>query len=136
MVNYGNSCIYKIVCNDLNVTDCYVGSTTNFNRRKQNHKDACMNQNSKAYNYVVYSVIRQNGGWCNWTMIEIEKYPCNDKRELEKRKREWIEKLNATLNKQLPTRTQQDYMKEYRNQNNDQINAYKRYYYDQNKEKN
>ena len=94
-----------------------------------------MNQNSKAYNYVVYSVIRQNGGWCNWTMIEIEKYPCNDKRELEKRKREWIEKLNATLNKQLPTRTQQDYMKEYRNQNNDQINAYKRFYYDQNKEK-
>jgi hypothetical protein len=26
----------------------------------------------------VYSTIRENGGWNNWSMVEIEKYPCKD----------------------------------------------------------
>jgi len=47
MVNYEKSTIYKIVCKDVNIKDCYVGSTTNFNRRKQEHKYNCNNVNSK-----------------------------------------------------------------------------------------
>jgi len=43
MVNYEKSTIYKIVCKDVNIKDCYVGSTTNFNRRKQEHKYNCNN---------------------------------------------------------------------------------------------
>ena len=26
-------------------------------------------------------MIRENGDWNNWSMIEIEKYPCNDDNE-------------------------------------------------------
>jgi hypothetical protein len=33
-IDYSKSIIYKIVCKDLDVKDCYVGSTTNFTNRK------------------------------------------------------------------------------------------------------
>jgi hypothetical protein len=33
-INYENTIIYKIVCNNLNINDCYVGHTTDFTRRK------------------------------------------------------------------------------------------------------
>mgnify|MGYP001009089477 CR=1 FL=1 len=32
--------IYKIECNDESVTDVYVGSTANFHKRKNKHKNA------------------------------------------------------------------------------------------------
>ena len=38
VVNYNQSIIYKICCNDTDVEDIYVGSTTNYYRRKQEHK--------------------------------------------------------------------------------------------------
>ena len=37
-INYSNTIIYKIVCNDLNVKELYIGSTTDFYNRKSNHK--------------------------------------------------------------------------------------------------
>ena len=69
--DYSKTIIYKIVCNDLNVRDKYVGSTTNFTNRKSNHKKCCSNETSRDYNYKVYQMIRLNGGWDNWNMIEI-----------------------------------------------------------------
>ena len=46
-IDYSNTIIYKIVCNDLSVTDCYVGNTTQFRQRKSQHKKNCNNSNSK-----------------------------------------------------------------------------------------
>jgi len=43
-------------------------------------------------------MIRENGGWNMFRMIEIEKYPCNDKREADKRETEIMKELKATLN--------------------------------------
>ena len=37
-IKYNNTLIYKIVCNDLNIKDVYVGHTTDFRRRKNCHK--------------------------------------------------------------------------------------------------
>jgi hypothetical protein len=108
-IDYSKTVIYKIVCNDLNIIDCYVGSTTDFTKRKNNHKKCCHKEIAKGYNYTVYAFIRQNGGWDNWAMIEIEKYPCADGNEAKARERYWIEKLNAKLNKVIPGRSQQEY---------------------------
>jgi len=36
--DYSKTIIYKIVCNDLNVNECYIGHTTNFIKRKGQHK--------------------------------------------------------------------------------------------------
>ena len=116
-VDYSKTVIYKIVCNDLNVKDIYIGSTTDYTRRKSQHKNNSANVNEKKYNLKVYQFIRNNEGWDNWSMFEIEKYPCNDKREAELRERYYYELLNANLNVRNPSRSQ----KEYKEINKDKI---------------
>jgi hypothetical protein len=86
-MNYSKTVIYKLVCNNLEITDIYVGSTTNFKVRKNNHKSDCNNEKQKPYNQKKYITIRENGGWDNWSMIEIEKFPCNDDNEARARER-------------------------------------------------
>ena len=120
-VDYSKTVIYKIVGNDLNVKDIYIGSTTDYIRRKHSHKSNSLNANGKKYNLKVYQFIRNNEGWDNWSMFEIEKYPCNDKREAELRERYYHELLNANLNTQTPCRSQ----KEYRDNNKDVIKVKK-----------
>jgi len=129
-MDYSNTIIYKIVCNDLNITECYVGHTTNFIQRKYSHKKNCINNNNNQPNFKIYQFIRANGGWNNWSMIEVEKYPCNDFNEASTRERYWYEQLNANLNTQIPLRTQ----KEYCETNKEQILEYQKEYYETNKE--
>jgi len=95
---YKNTIIYKIVCNDMSVKDFYIGSTTNFVKRKNAHKLLVNNVNNRSYNQTKYEIIRSNGGWDNWTMIEIEKYPCNDSNEARARERHWYKQLKPPLN--------------------------------------
>ena len=87
MTKYDQSIIYKLRCKDTNITEIYVGSTTNFKHRKYCHKSRCNSVTLKGYNLKVYKFIRDNGGFENWCMIEIEKYNAIDKRDLEKRER-------------------------------------------------
>ena len=65
ILNYENTIIYKLCCQDLNVPYVYVGHTTNFIKRKARHKIDCNNSNKKEYNLKVYQIIRDNGGWEN-----------------------------------------------------------------------
>jgi len=125
MVNYDNSVIYKIICKDTAIKNIYVGSTTNFNRRKATHKCSCRKEGKKAYNYNVYKFIREHGGWFNWKMVEICKYPCENKRELNIVEREFIESLNATLNKVVPTRTKKEYAEDNKQRLNEYIKQYR-----------
>jgi hypothetical protein len=108
-IDYSNTVIYKIVCNDLSITDCYVGHSTDFTRRKQGHKDDCNNEKNRKYKYKVYETMREKGGWDNWTMIEIEKYPCKDANEACAKERYWFERLNSTLNMKYPQRSKEEY---------------------------
>ena len=61
-LNYQNTVIYKIVCNDLNIEDVYVGHTTNFTKRKYAHKYSSENQNGIQYENKIYKTIRKYGG--------------------------------------------------------------------------
>ena len=140
-IDYQTTIIYKIVCNDLNVKDVYVGHTTNFTKRKTRHKYDCINHNSKKRNLKVYETIRDNGGWENWSMIEIEKYNCNDCNEACSRERYWYELLNANLNMICPTlnvekrmENQKEKCKEYYEQNKEEISQRKKEKYESNKE--
>jgi hypothetical protein len=131
MPKYSKSIIYRIVCKDLSVTDCYVGSTTNFKRRRGAHKCRCNNPNDKAHNLMIYKFIREHGGWENWDMIMVEEFPCDNKLQLHKREREVIEQLTPTLNSEIPSRTQ----KEYREDNKEKIKEFGKQYYQDNKQK-
>lgn len=131
LIDYSKTIMYKIVCKDLSITDVYIGHTTDFIKRKHNHKASCNNENSKSYHYKLYQFIRDNGNWNNFDMIEIEKYPCNDGNEAGSRERYWYEELNATLNKCIPCRN----MKQYYQDNKDKIIDNQKGYYQNNREK-
>ena len=135
MVNYKNSIIYKLCCKNPEITDIYIGSTTNFTRRKHTHKSKCNNINSKNYNYNVYKFIRENGGWNNWDMVLIEEYSCNNKLELHKKERDILEQLGATLNSRVPNRNKKQYyennkeqIKEKNKKHKEQIKEYMKEY--------
>jgi hypothetical protein len=139
-INYSNTIIYKIVCNDLLITDVYIGSTTNFVKRKYLHKSDCNNMKGKSFNLKIYVIIRANGGWNSWSMIEIEKYPCNDNNEARARERYWFELTNANMNSQKPLITKEermDYFKQCSKNkyelNKKEINENHKKYYDLNK---
>lgn len=130
-IDYSKNVIYKLVCNDLNVKDIYVGHTTNFIDRKRSHKHNCHNENSsKYYHLKVYEVIRANMGWDNWSMILVEEYPCENRLQAEQRERYWLETLGATLNYNVPSRNK----KEYYQQNKEYLKEKNKEYYQQNAE--
>jgi hypothetical protein len=132
IIDFSKTIIYKICCNDLNITDVYVGHTTNFIKRKAQHKYDCNNIDGKAYNYKIYNTIRNNGGFENWSMIEIEKFQdCNDINEASAKERYYYELLNAKLNTNCPARNK----KEYQEINKDKIKEYIKEYYEDNKDK-
>ena len=133
-IDYSKAIIYKIVCNDLNVKDLYIGSTTHFTNRKALHKHACYNPNSKQYNYKLYSFIRDTGGWANWNMVLVEDYKCNNGNDLRTRERYWYEQLNGTLNKCVPNRSKKESEKQWREQNKEQLKEYNKQYKQQHKE--
>ena len=127
IVNYQNTIIYKIVCKDLNVKDLYIGNTTNFRNRKKMHKALSTHDS----NIALYKMIYANGGWDNWSMVEIEKFPCNDGNEARARERYYFELLNSSLNMRYPIRTK----KQYKEDNAESIKIQSKEYTEKNKEK-
>jgi hypothetical protein len=116
-INYSNTIIYKICCKNLNIIELYVGHTTDMRRRKNSHKSNCNNEKTKDYNLNVYQFIRNNGGWDNWDMIEIERFEAIDGNDARKKERYYIETLKATLNITIPTQT----IKEWHEENKENI---------------
>jgi hypothetical protein len=108
-INYEKTIIYKIVCNDLSITECYVGHTTDYARRKHCHKHYCSNDKHIKYDTKIYKAIRDNGGWTNWSMFEIEKHPCKDAYEACIRERYYYELLHSSLNMKFPQRDRKEY---------------------------
>lgn len=152
--DYSNTIIYKLCCNDPTITDIYVGHTTNFVQRKHCHKTSCCNEKDKKHKQYVYEFIRNNGGWDNWNMIQIEIVNCKNKRDAEAVEHYWIEKLHAVLNSNKPYamckekpqlykhfwyEEKKDYIlqkaKEHYEENKDDKLEYQKQYAEENKEK-
>jgi hypothetical protein len=130
-IDYSKTIFYRIVCNDLNIKDCYVGHTTNFIKRKQQHKYNCNSELSKLSNLKVYQFIDENGGWENWSMVMIEQISCENFNEACKLERKFLEEFNGTLNGNIPSRTQ----KERNKDNNEKIKEWHKNYKENNKDK-
>ena len=110
--------IYKLVCKDIDIKECYVGSTKNERVRKSRHKNACNNINNNTH---VYKFIRDNGGFENWDMIRIESFSYDVRKELCKRERFHIEELKADLNTHFRSKYSAK-IKEYHKKNSEKIN--------------
>ena len=96
MVNYQEGLIYKIAHRYSPYV--YIGSTTNFNRRKYEHKHHCINENSEKYNHKIYKTIRELGGWDNFEMVLVAKCPCDDKKELHAKEFEYQQLFDVNMN--------------------------------------
>ena len=125
-IDYNNTIIYKlehIEKDDL----VYVGHTTNWDRRKYSHKQRCNNKNDTKHNLKLYKMMRENGGWDKFRMIEVEKYPCLDRREADKREMENTKELKANLNtykSYITKEEKKEQDKTYREENKDKMNDY------------
>ena len=94
-IDYSNTIIYKIYCKDETILDTYVGHTTNFHVRKYHHKNTCNNSKN---DLKIYNIIRANGGWNNWNMVEIAQYNCKDSTEARIKEQKHYEELKTSLN--------------------------------------
>ena len=135
-IDYSRCCIYKIEHIENNNL-LYIGHTTEFNKRKGHHKSNCKNENSNVYNIKLYQMIRNNGGWDMFKMIEVEKYICNDRREAEKRENELMKDLKANMNMRnnFPTNEEiKERNKNYYEENKVTFNSKRKEHYQTNKE--
>ncbi len=124
VVNYKNSKIYKIC--SLKTDKIYIGSTTQplYKRFGEHKKD----RNKK--NTCKSNVLLNNYDDCK--IVLIENIECNNKEELIKRERYYIDLYkDIIINKYIPLQTD----KEYYENNKEKINEQTKKYYETNKEK-
>ena len=140
-IDYNNTIIYKIEHIDKDDL-VYVGHTTNWDRRKYSHKSCCNNENTSKHNLKLYKMMRDNGGWNMFRMIEVEKYPCKDKREAEKKETDIMKELKADLNsmisyvsEEVKKKYQTEYSKEYYEMNKCKIKERIKIYCEENEDK-
>jgi hypothetical protein len=107
---YSKSVIYKIVPKDIDLDYIYVGSTHRYNDRKSAHKSDYHNELSPRYKLEVYDYIRNHGGWYNFVINVIEEFPCESKRELEKREQYWKEIYGSNIGKRAFAEKNQYYL--------------------------
>ena len=87
--------VYKLFCLDSDIKEFYIGSSTNFKKRKRDHKHNCNNENSNGHNLKVYKFIRANGGYNNFD-YEILLETIED--DIKKIEQKYIDDLQPTLN--------------------------------------
>jgi len=133
---------YKIVCLDNIVELCYVGSTANWKERQRNHRSDCNNENSKSYNSKKYQIIRANGGWSNFKMVQLGTREQLNRRQAEQIEEEYRQELKANMNSQRCFTTEEqkreeniEYLQNYREENKDKIKEIQQKYNEENRDK-
>ena len=132
--------IYKIY-SDFH-DDFYIGSTINLHRRIISHKTSCNNKNDHKYNLKIYKTIRENGGWDNWQIVEIDKLINVTSIQARQSEEEWRVKIDAKLNSQRAYISKEDrdnnkkeYLIEYTKLNKEKIYKQRHEYIIHNPEK-
>ena len=150
MPNYQNGQIYKIISNHLPDT-CYIGSTTqSLATRLGGHR----RDYKKYLNGTLKHMITSSKICCypDAKTYLIEDYPCNNKKELERREGEIMKEymknddLEDVVNRVIVGRTKKEYYidnqeiivekkKQYEEDNKEKITERRKRYYINNKEK-
>jgi len=119
MVNYSNGKIYKI--RSYQTDDVYIGSTTQtLSKRIGGHRTTYIQYLEGKNHYVTsYKIVAFEDAYIELVCL----FPCNSKMELEKREGEEI-RACVCVNKRIAGRTK----KEYRADNREKIQTYKKQY--------
>jgi hypothetical protein len=121
MPDYSNGKIYRIVCNETG--EQYIGSTTqSLAQRLTQHKchQKCMSR----------QILERK----NYAIVLIEECPCENKEQLGRRERHYIESMEC-INNRIPTRTKREANRAYRETNREKIAELNRAYREANREK-
>ena len=97
MSNYNNTVIYMIYKPDSDL-NTYVGHTTNFKERVNKHRVRYNGKDFPRCNLQLYDYMRENGQFDDWKIEIITEYPCNSKREAEKKEQHFIDLFKSVLN--------------------------------------
>lgn len=142
--------VYSLTHKNRNDTPMYIGSTNCLKSRFDSHRYACNNNKQIKYNYYVYQFIRDYGGIENWKINKLAEVVYENKEELTKLERMFIDNHLLSniklLNKVLPQRTKKEYQEYYkplqrlanirsRIKNRDKHNEKRKEHYHKNKEK-
>ena len=104
----------------------YVGSTRNLNQRKSRHKKNCNDESCKDYTTKLYQMIRRNGGWDFFEIIELE-YHHYTEQQAHEYEQHLIDQIHPTMNSVRAStglsRTD-NYRKEYYNKYYDESKQY------------
>ena len=83
------------------------------------HKKTCNDEDMAGHNRKLYTTIRDNGGWDNWTMSPIETYECETRIEAHMRETALMDIHKSNLNSMVSYRSEEgkkEVNKTYRNQ--------------------
>jgi len=141
--------IYKI---EIDGTDyLYVGSTQDYEQRKQNHCSSCrhnLNPKSKSINAKcpLYIEINKHGGWTKAIMTPLEKINVKFKIDARIREQYWIDKIQvarrdsimlngnrAHVPRELAIKEAKEQAKEYYEQNQKRLCAKSKEFYEKTK---
>ena len=132
MNKYNDSKIYKIVDNTSDKD--YIGSTIHkyLSQRLQKHLQIIEDIKRGLERYVTsYSILKNN----DYDIILIENVNCETADQLKARERFYIENTPNCVNRNIPTRTAQEYYHQKYIENKDTILEERKQYYNDNKEK-
>ena len=124
--NYQNGKIYCI--RNTKSNDIYVGSSCEPYSSKRMVKHRSNAKNERDRNMLLYQKMNDLGIE-NFYIELIENYPCESKDQLRAREKHYIREM-ATLNKRIETRTD----KEWREDNKEYIQEWKKQHYENNKD--
>jgi group I intron endonuclease len=117
MPDYSKGKIYRLICNITG--DQYIGSTTqSLAKRLGSHVANAKNENHTQF--TSKSIIDRG----NFSIVLIEDCPCENKSQLERRERYFIESMEC-VNKIIPTRTKSEYYEDNRDR---MLVKYHKYY--------
>ena len=135
MVNYNNGKIYKIVADNGDEGDVYIGSTTKQRLcdRMCEHRCHFKRWKEGKQERITSCDIFGKYGIENCNIVLLELVNCNSKDELTARERFWIEST-ICVNKQIPTRTKKEYYETNKEKINEQRIVQCKYYREMNKE--
>ena len=132
----GDYVFYKIVCITEDIDLSYVGSTMNWKLRVRHHKHHSLSETSDRCHFKIYQMIKANGGWDNFKMIELGKREQLTTREADKIEDDYRVELRATMNSQRAFKTKDQHKadnsercKKWAENNKDKIKVnYAKYY--------
>ena len=80
-----NILIYKVSCKDTQIRHCYIDTTKNIYKTRYLYKQKLVTNKQD----FLTEFIRNNGGWDNWEIIQLEKYDSITSSDLDEKVKQW-----------------------------------------------